>query len=453
MIDPVEADQVIISILENTRESRGVEFKPSLPWNDINQQIQLQDIIKSILGMSNVRDGGKIILGVKQNSDKTFSLEGMKQEDLETYDSDKIYQDVRNFGSPEPRFEVKNIKFDGKNFIVFFVHDFLYSPIICVKNGKNIGGEPLVRGVLYIRTLKPETKKIDDETEMREIIDLAIEKELASFGKRTQIILNRINPILSVSPNTTAQDMFQEELKDIPSKEIVDKIKSRGYWAINIHPELYNEQRLAKDQIREIVRKSVVSIFGWNYPHFHDADGDPYYIQNGIEKFVDWENMGLTEFWRMTQSANFLHLFTIMYDWREDAEHWKIRAQENGLTGNKLLGVSYTLYQVTQIFEFAKRLASQNIYDDKVVIEIKLYDLESRGLFVESMNRLHFGEPRISRSPNWELPKKIYTIAELLNDSNKYALEAFKDLVLLFNWIPSIDNISNDQQKFLQGKI
>lgn len=215
MIESIKADHIITSILSEPMESRSVEFKPSLPWNDVSSQIQLQEVIKSILGLSNIKDGGKIILGVKQNPDRTFTVEGMKEEHLVTYDSEKIYQDIRSFGEPEPRFEIRSIESGDKFFIVFFIQEFLYSPIICARNGKNVGAEPLVKGALYIRTLKPETKKVDNETEMKEIINLAIEKELDLFSTRMQRVFKTMTQLKV--PKSTDQDRekFSEELKDI----------------------------------------------------------------------------------------------------------------------------------------------------------------------------------------------------------------------------------------------
>ncbi|HHT9119008.1 MAG TPA: AlbA family DNA-binding domain-containing protein [Candidatus Hypogeohydataceae bacterium YC41] len=208
MIDPVPVDTIIKGILEAPFESRSVELKPSIPWNDLNQQQQLQEIVKSILGMSNIKDGGKIILGVKQNPDKSFEIEGMEENHLKTYDQEKIYQDVRNIGEPEPRFEIKNMEYGGKCFIVFLIQEFLYSPIICRKDGKNLGKEPLVKGALYIRTHKPETKKVDNETEMREIINLAVDKELDQFLKRKQR--------LEISKSwEDDKEQFYAEIKDI----------------------------------------------------------------------------------------------------------------------------------------------------------------------------------------------------------------------------------------------
>lgn len=208
MIDSVPVDPIIKGILDYPNESRSVELKPSIPWNDMEKQEQVQDIVKSILGMSNIRDGGKIVLGVRQNSDRTFEVTGMTDEYLRTYDPEKIYQDVRSYGEPEPRFEIRNMKYSDKYFIVFLVQEFLYSPVICRKNGKNIGKEPLVKGALYIRTHKPGTKKVDNETEMKEIIDLAVEKELGTFWQRERLVSEG-------KKGPTNAKRFLDEIRDI----------------------------------------------------------------------------------------------------------------------------------------------------------------------------------------------------------------------------------------------
>lgn len=215
MIDPVPTDQIIKGIIEYPSESRGVELKSSTPWVDVNHQYELQNIVRSILGISNVKDGGKIVLGIKQLPDKTFVPEGMSEEHLRTFNQDDIYQLVRSFGNPEPRFEIKNMEHEGKFFIVFFVQEFLYSPVICIKNGKNTGPTPLVEGAIYTRTNKPETKRVDRETEMREIINLAVDKEIELLSPRLQRLLNPHSPILPGTRPQTNDSRFSAEVEDL----------------------------------------------------------------------------------------------------------------------------------------------------------------------------------------------------------------------------------------------
>jgi len=217
MINPTKADKIISGILESPNESKSIEFKPSVPWpsniDNIQQNNKIQEIIKSILAMSNTRDGGKIILGVeKDDKENKYYLKGMKVEDLKTYDQDLIFEHVRNFGEPEPKFQVLNIEYDDKNFIVFAVQSFIFAPIICI-NKRSLN--QLENAVIYIRTDKPETKRITETSEMREIIDLAIEKELDLFSVRMQRFFKTMSSVKVLKSTKTDENKFQEELKDI----------------------------------------------------------------------------------------------------------------------------------------------------------------------------------------------------------------------------------------------
>lgn len=216
MINPMKADKIISGILETPNENKSVEFKPSVSWpnhiKDIHQNHKVQEIIKSIMAMSNNRDGGKIILGIEKNNEEKYILQGMKEDDLRTYDQDLIFEHVRNFGEPEPRFQILNIEHNNKNFIVFAIQSFIFAPVIC-KNNKNLN--KLEHAVIYIRTDKPETKKITDPSEMREVINLAIEKELDLIFVRIQRFFKTMSGVKVLKSTKPDEEKFKEELKDI----------------------------------------------------------------------------------------------------------------------------------------------------------------------------------------------------------------------------------------------
>ena len=238
--------------------------------------------------------------------------------------------------------------------------------------------------------------------------------------------------------------------------DVIKKIKSKGYWEINIRPDVYNSQRIEKQKIKEIVRSAVVELGVFDYPHFRDGGEEPYPILNGIEKFIDWSNH--IEFWRMTQSANFYHLLALREDWikEENYKYMQIGWGDGSeLQNKKWLGVFGTLYTLTKIFEFTKRLITKNVFDDDIIIEVKLYDLENRILVVDSPNRVPFMFERKAKiSEPWAYHKTLFSVNEVLNKADKLALNVFIDLVYLFKWDnPPIDSLKNDQQKFLQGLI
>lgn len=235
--------------------------------------------------------------------------------------------------------------------------------------------------------------------------------------------------------------------------EIIKKIKSKGYWVINLHPDTYIGNRIkSRTEVKEVVRRSVVDLRGWDYPHFRDSEGEPYATTNGAEKFVDRRNH--IEFWRMTQSGNFIHLLALREDWRGDVEYRNMWSTGDELKGKKLLGVLGALYTLTEIFEFARRLAKQNIFGENVVAKVELYDISSRHLFIDSYNKRPFDPtPFANVKVPWKWDKS-YSVTEIMNNVNGLALGAFLDLVDLFGWEnPPIDNLKNEQQKFLEGKL
>lgn len=217
MINPQKADKIISGIMESPNESQTVEFKPSFPWpskiDDLQNNNKAQEVIKSILALSNIRDGGKIILGVEKEKDRLkYILRGMKPEDLKTYDQDLIFEQVRNLGEPEPKFQVLNFEYDNKNFIVFAVQSFIFAPIIC-HNHKNL--RQLDNASFYIRTDKPETKRVTKPWEMREIVGLAIEKELDLFSTRIQRFFETMSSARIIKATKDDYEKFRDELKDI----------------------------------------------------------------------------------------------------------------------------------------------------------------------------------------------------------------------------------------------
>jgi len=236
-------------------------------------------------------------------------------------------------------------------------------------------------------------------------------------------------------------------------EEIIKKIKEKGYWEINIRPDSYKAQRIDKRLLRDIVRTCKVGMSGWDYPPFADRDGEPYPILNGIEKSVSWENY--IEFWRMTTSANFYHLVALREDWCGDVEYHNVWAQGDELKGKKWLGVFRTLYTFTEIFEFAKRLASKDIFDEIIVIDIKLHDLKNRMLVVDDRHKVPFSYPRVAQiTEAWSYSKKSFSAIDLLSKRDELALDQFLHLVYIFQWEnPPVDTLKNEQQKFLQGKI
>jgi len=106
------------------------------------------------------------------------------------------------------------------------------------------------------------------------------------------------------------------------------------------------------------------------------------------------------------------------------------------------------IYTITEIFEFATRLAQKGIYTGEVSISIKLRGIKGFVLTTDR-NRAWWGYYASSEDilgHNWEIPS-----VELVADSSKKALKAISWFFERFGWLDQAgDAIREDQEKFLK---
>lgn len=157
-----------------------------------------------------------------------------------------------------------------------------------------------------------------------------------------------------------------DTIETLDVKERLEKIKSTGYWCVNIRPTEFEERRIESvERCWEIMESCHVLLRGWDYP-----------AVSGKEKVFrdDYVQLGADfrggELWRFYQSGQFIHYFSCWED------YWK----ENVGVNSRWLGEVSTLYRVTEIYEFATRLAMKDVFKNGVIISIKLEGMKDRSL-------------------------------------------------------------------------
>lgn len=194
-----------LELISLGREGRGIEFKKSMPWSSAEFKAK---ITKSILGMSNLQDGGVIIIGVEEKNLGEFLDEGMTDSDYSSYDQDTLDSHVSNYADPFVEFSLRKIERpdDGKKFVAILVKEFEEIPVICKKDGPI--GSNLTNGKMYCRSRrKNETVEAPSQTEMREIIELAADKKLKKYLKMI--------PPLTEQEKITDSERFENQLEDL----------------------------------------------------------------------------------------------------------------------------------------------------------------------------------------------------------------------------------------------
>jgi hypothetical protein len=192
-------DEALIDyLIFHGREERNLEYKQSISWSDIATKVK---VTKSAMAMANISDGGYIVFGEKKNGE-VYEPEGMQKDHADSFKQDDIMEWVNGYADPYVELIVSFAERDGKPFIVIQVQEFDQLPVVCKKDG-----EGLKRGDVFTRgRRKYETARVGSQTEMREILDLAVDKEIRRLRSR-----GLITSIEVVSPTEDDRQAFEQQ--------------------------------------------------------------------------------------------------------------------------------------------------------------------------------------------------------------------------------------------------
>lgn len=158
-------------ILLDAQETDRLEFKGPMSWS-------VQSLIKDILALSNVRDGGWIVIGI---DDATRSRVGVSSTQADTFDSDIMKDQVGVYADPHVEFCIHKVADNsGTNFVVIEVESFEEFPVICKKDSSDVN-----RGCIYFRskTQKPQSARVSNVNDMRDIIERSAAQKMKAFGR------------------------------------------------------------------------------------------------------------------------------------------------------------------------------------------------------------------------------------------------------------------------------
>jgi predicted HTH transcriptional regulator len=183
----------VVRALQTCVESQSVEFKQSAAWKDLESKI-----IRTALAMANLRDGGVIIVGVSEKDDR-WSLEGIADGHLITYDVDDVADAIHRFASPAVSAMLVLVPYDNRQFLAIEVFEFADTPIVCRRDGTD-----LRQGAVYVRpTGMAKTTEVRSADQMHDLLQLAAEK-------RARAMLETARRIGLEAP--AARKPFDEEL-------------------------------------------------------------------------------------------------------------------------------------------------------------------------------------------------------------------------------------------------
>ena len=205
-------DEEFSMLLAVGHESTDVEFKG--PGSATDKPF-LAKVARAAIGMANQRDGGKVIIGVKEG--KPPEPVGLGPEMAEGWRNyDVVVEAINGYADPSLSLDIEEKVYSGNTFIVLIVLEFREIPILCSKDFTSSGKTILRAGACYVRSLhKPETAEIRSQQEMRSLIDLAVVKGVRRFVE-TARAAGVLPDLRSLSPVLTDADRFDKQLEEIP---------------------------------------------------------------------------------------------------------------------------------------------------------------------------------------------------------------------------------------------
>lgn len=237
-----------------------------------------------------------------------------------------------------------------------------------------------------------------------------------------------------------------------PAEKLPVPVLEHPHWRVNFRPAAYNPNRLGTlAECVDVLRKTQVRLRGWDFPVIPQEStlgfGDTWVA--GSSDF-----MGHLEYWRFYQSTQFLYLGSV----REVTEpEWETRIREamkrrargtvdvDGVPG--FLSLTESIYNVTEYFEFAARLAQAQIYVDPVTIAISVKGVAGFMLAAEPSRTWTTDYVAHDSELNYT---KTFAPADLIAGAADHSLTCALRLFERFGWLkPNVDALRTDQQKLL----
>lgn len=424
-------------------EERYLEYKISMPWSDIATKMK---VTRAAMSMANIKDGGVLVFGIEKLPTGFYNVKGMDPKHWNSFNQDDVSEAVNEYADPYVNLKVNKKIIDDMHFVIIEIQEFDELPVVCKKDGQEVK-----RGEIYTRPRrKIESVPAPSQTDLREILEMAVDKRIRKYR---EIYFKWIGPS-SFNLEDISKQEYTNQLRDLEDEKIIKKIASQAHWKVNLFPSNFEKRRIPdRNQLKDIMEKCVVSLKGWRYPHFYEQ-----YIQ--IQHGDDWLQSSIddedkSEFWRFYLSGQFIHYMRLHEDEDFHAQE-KGRARlsaigiKNGIEG--CISVLWTLSTITEIYEFAIRLAGTGKFDPRLFISIDLGGIKNYYLFFWDILNII---PQGHKYPN-EKEIKIesdISVQELIAEGHDEAIEKTVDLLQRFEgYEPDIRLLKEEQRKFLERR-
>lgn len=235
------------------------------------------------------------------------------------------------------------------------------------------------------------------------------------------------------------------------SEELMEDIKSRGYWRVEFHSTEYQAKRLkTRASMEALVSNAMVSLRGWPYPYYQANET----VYNGkwLEGWVAWSNY--REYWRLYESGQWIHYARLQGAGAPREEVFRgmtpLPPEHAGYVHIR----GYVLFTLTEMFRFAVGLAQGGVLDPTAFLSVQLHNTKDYMLY-ESFERF-FTFRYVNQSDMPITLEETIPASELPAAADRMALEMAIKVFSVFGWIPAdaaIRNLTEDQRKLIERRL
>lgn len=367
------------------RESRSFEVKGS---GSITDKQYVARIARAVMAMGNIRDGGQVCLGI--DDDQMASMQpGLSPAQVaEWTDYDNVSDQLGRYCDPPVSFHLHQFTLSSDaQVVVLDVEEFDVDLHICKKDYPGV----LRAGQTYVRPRgKPQSSQVPSLVDMRDLHNLAIDKGVREYFRRSQYAgapLTLSTPLSPEQQDTAAFDAEASKAWAAPSSiddpvgdVLAPGIVTPAFTDVTVRPGPYNAGRISPNQLEHFAATQAVRLRGWPVPMLSNRDPIAHH-GNWIAQDLQAEVVPHMEAWRLFTSGQFLQRRVITTDLRGGAGN-KTEAPE--ATG--AVAVWDILLYLVEVAELGARYSTA-LGAETVTIDVSLENIAGRELISGSWDR------------------------------------------------------------------
>ena len=307
-------DRELEELLALGHESRSFEVKGPGNPGDLGDKPYVAKIAKAVIAMGNLRDGGLVCLGIDEPRMSAMKP-GLSTEQVAAWvDYDLVHAAIARYADPPVSFEPAAVRLSSDvDVVVLQVDEFDNVPHLCRRDFDT----ELAAGELYIRPAgMPRSARVPDSREMREVLELAIDKGVRELLRRTRSIGLGVADLHL--PETADRTAFEAEVAEAwkTDSTTLERLRNLGHTDIAIRALPYERERLGPAPREAMLAELAVRMRGWPLPYIDQREQ---IIRAGtfIGQDISPTVVPHLEGWRLFTSGQFLHRRALGTDMRD----------------------------------------------------------------------------------------------------------------------------------------